>query len=302
MDVFCRQESIDAEEPIAGSAAAHTDVWVVLEYDRPWGAKAVPESDLPTAVKEYLVRCDKEVAGARVQLVRGNARVSRPGKVAFFVGVSSVQGMALVRFDLDAHEDVTKLDVPSLVQDVRAGRAIPGAEVVTRPVVLVCTNGKRDRCCAKWGLPVYTELSRVEAIDCWQTTHLGGHRFAPTLLTLPDGMCYGRLTPDDLAPLAQAIVAGQVYAPERALRGRTCLSAAAQAAEAHWRTETGERSVAALASVSEEERDNATVVTLTDRDGTSRAVAMQHRQLGPSKRPSCAKDPAPVAGWFPAAD
>ena len=226
--------------------------------------------------------------------------MSRPGTVAFFLGVSSVQGMALVRFDLESHEAVTALDVPSLVQDVRAGRDIPGAEVVARPVVLVCTNGKRDACCAKWGLPIYTALAQRDGIECWQTTHLGGHRFAPTLLTLPDGLCYGRLVPEDVEPLVGAVLAGEVYAADRTLRGRTCLSAAAQAAEAHWRGQTGETKVDALRASTEEERDDITVVTLTDGTGNTHRVAMQHRELGPLKRPSCAKEPAPVAGWFPA--
>lgn len=300
MDVFCREESIDAGEPIAGSAATHTDVWVVLEYDRPWGSKAVPESSLPEVVKEHLMRWEKEIPGARVQLVRGDARVSRPGTVAFFVGVSSVQGMALVRFDLESHEALAGLDVPSLVQDVRAGKDIPDAEVVTRPVVLVCTNGKRDACCAKWGLPIYTALAQQEGIDCWQTTHLGGHRFAPTLLTLPDGLCYGRLVPEDAEPLAAAVLAGDIYAADRTLRGRTSLSAAAQAAEVHWRGRTGTTKVDALQSVTEQERDGTTVVTLTDAAGTAHTIAMEHRELGPLKRPSCDKEPAPVAGWFPA--
>jgi len=299
VDVFCREESIDAGEPIAGSAAAHTDVWVVLEYDRPWGKKAVPESSLPETAKEHLMRWEKEIPGARVQLVRGDPRVSRPGRVAFFLGSSSMQGSKMVRFNLETHEAVTELDVPSLVQDVRAGKDIPDAEVVTEPLVLVCTNGRRDACCAKWGLPIYTALAQIEGIDCWQTTHLGGHRFAPTLLTLPDGLCYGRLVVEDAEPLVEAILAGEVYAADRTLRGRTCLSAAAQAAEAHWRGKTGEVKVAALEAATDEERDGGTVVTLTA-GGEEHRVTMQHRVLGPSKRPSCAKDPAPVAGWFPA--
>lgn len=59
--------------------------------------------------------------------------------------------------------------------------------------LLVCTHGTRDRCCATFGYPVYHRLRHAFEHDTsgtnrvWRVSHLGGHRFAPTVLDLPDG-------------------------------------------------------------------------------------------------------------------
>ena len=56
---------------------------------------------------------------------------------------------------------------------------------------LVCTNGNRDKCCAKFGQPVYEQVARDVGESAWQTTHIGGHRFAATIMLLPTGDMFG---------------------------------------------------------------------------------------------------------------
>ena len=309
MDAFCRAESLAAGEPIAGSAVANTDVWLALEYDHPWGAKAVADSGLPAAVVERLTEWPKEIPGSRVQLIRGGPVAAPQGLVTLLVGVSRLRKPVVVRLRLPSLQAVATLDVGALVSALQRGEPVAGSEPVTKPVVLVCTNGKRDQCCAKWGIPMYNALSGHEGIECWQTTHLGGHRFAPTLLCLPEGICYGRLEADDLGPLVRALRSGEVFAPGRVLRGRTCLSAAAQAAEAHWRASAATLSGVALVTVAEETQPDdqpesdaeRVVVTLTDGDGAAHVRTVERRLVGRQARPSCAKEEAPVAGWFLAA-
>lgn len=68
--------------------------------------------------------------------------------------------------------------------------------------LFVCTHGAIDACCAKFGYPVFRELSRLADADVattgaqarvWRCTHFGGHRFAPTVLEMPGGRYWGRL-------------------------------------------------------------------------------------------------------------
>ena len=65
--------------------------------------------------------------------------------------------------------------------------------------ILVCTHGSRDVCCGKFGYPVYDLLRRRHAapgrIRVWRTSHLGGHRFAPTMIEYPEGRLWGHLEP-----------------------------------------------------------------------------------------------------------
>jgi hypothetical protein len=97
-------------------------------------------------------------------------------------------------------------------------------------LILVCTHARRDACCARLGRPLVNDLLTVTDPErVWETTHLGGHRFAPTCLALPSQVVYGRVTSDRAPELATAIAAGQVV-PDL-MRGRTTYAPALQAAE-----------------------------------------------------------------------
>ncbi|TPV96401.1 MAG: hypothetical protein B7733_05360 [Myxococcales bacterium FL481] len=107
-----------------------------------------------------------------------------------------------------------------------------------RPRYLVCTHGKRDRCCARLGVPAYTELQRLAGERALQTSHLGGHRFAPAILVLPHGYLYGRVPPERCGEIFAAHERGEV-GPLEWLRGRVDLRCADQLAEIVVRRELG---------------------------------------------------------------
>jgi hypothetical protein len=59
------------------------------------------------------------------------------------------------------------------------------------PEVLVCGHGRRDPCCGRWGTLLHVELAaRGSSARVWRCSHTGGHRFAPTAITLPDGRAW----------------------------------------------------------------------------------------------------------------
>lgn len=102
---------------------------------------------------------------------------------------------------------------------------------------LVCTNGRRDPCCARWGPPVFSALYEALGAAAWQCTHVGGHRFAANLLLFPHGILYGRLRSQDALPVARAYAQGQLSLEH--YRGRSCYPPPAQAAEYYLRMATG---------------------------------------------------------------
>lgn len=65
------------------------------------------------------------------------------------------------------------------------------------PTIVICSNAKRDRCCAIETRPLLAALSDV-ADAVWEGSHLGGHRFAPTALMLPTGQALASLRPTDV--------------------------------------------------------------------------------------------------------
>jgi hypothetical protein len=94
---------------------------------------------------------------------------------------------------------------------------------------LVCTNGRRDVCCAEFGRPIARALAAHWPDETWETTHLGGHRFAGTFLALPSGITIGRADPESAVADAAEIAAGGH--PWRASRGRAGFPPEAQVAE-----------------------------------------------------------------------
>lgn len=74
--------------------------------------------------------------------------------------------------------------------------------------LLVCTHGAVDICCGTYGYPIYKLLRHMASTAdaptrVWRCTHFGGHRFAATLLDLPEGRYWGQLTAHDLAPFVR---------------------------------------------------------------------------------------------------
>jgi len=65
--------------------------------------------------------------------------------------------------------------------------------------LLICTHGRRDRCCGSLGTNLFTAIGarHVRAgVRSWRVSHTGGHRFAPTAVFLPDGTLWSWLDGD----------------------------------------------------------------------------------------------------------
>ncbi len=70
--------------------------------------------------------------------------------------------------------------------------------------VLVCTHGRRDRCCGSLGTDLALRLlADPDPLGAntriWRTSHTGGHRFAPTALVFPEGTAWAFADVDALA-------------------------------------------------------------------------------------------------------
>lgn len=237
---LCAEASVAVGEGVLGSAAAGTEVWLILEYGRTWAPKPLGPSELPDAVKQQIGRWLDQVPGSRLQLTRQPGR-SRDAAPRLFVARSCERDPWCVEIPIADYDALLALDLPAVVE----GGEAPGARRVEQPLHLVCTHGKRDNCCARWGMPVYRALAERNPDGVWQTTHLGGHRFAANVVLLPHGISYGRVRPEDAGPMLEAHARGDMFELD-ALRGRTCYAAPVQAAEYFVRRDTGFRALEGL--------------------------------------------------------
>ncbi|NJN84854.1 MAG: sucrase ferredoxin [Caldilineaceae bacterium] len=163
------------------------------------------------------------------------------GAVTFFVALAHEEHARLYRFELASCEDLLTFDLTAVI----ARAPIFDANVHDEPLFLVCTNGRRDLCCAKFGLPVYAAMAEYATAQTWRTSHIGGHRFAPTLVALPHGLIFGRVTTDEVATLVDAYRDGSIYDLDR-LRGRSCYPPIVQAADGYLRKRSGIRELNAF--------------------------------------------------------
>jgi hypothetical protein len=186
----CATLSRALSEPLSGTAS-RVRGWVLLEQPGPWGREAVTESRLDPALGRAL---DRAAAAAHLRLLL----IRRPGRGASqphacFVAHTSRGRRWLERRRLDDPAELLELDMAAVVAGERPGFG----EEVAEPVYLVCTNGRHDRCCATYGRPLALALAAGHGELIWESSHVGGDRFAGNLVCLPDGHYFGRVGPAD---------------------------------------------------------------------------------------------------------
>jgi hypothetical protein len=264
----CAELAAHGGLPLAGTAT-QAERWLLVEWGAAWGRDAVTDTELPCGVTERLA----SFAG-RVLLVRRPG--SRQGATLINVVSTEMGGEARV-LRLAGVEDVASADLDA-------------GDPVTEPIVLVCTHGRRDACCARLGVPTYDALQEVVALgSLWQSSHQGGHRFAANVLVLPWGVQLGRVEPADARRVAAALAAGRI--PLDHYRGRTLYPPAVQAAEIAVRRELRLDQVADMRF---EHSDGEAVRFSTVRGD---AVAVVEERRGPTLPASCGADPEQAGVW-----
>ncbi|WP_405365283.1 sucrase ferredoxin [Kitasatospora sp. NBC_00039] len=281
----CATLSRELSEPLAATAATAT-TWLLVEQSGPWGAKALGESHLDSAVGRAL-EAAAAGTGVRVALIR------RPGRHADCLPTArhevivahSVPGRGWVRrAEVADPAELLGLDFAALGAGEHGGL---GTEHVGGPVALVCTNGRRDRCCALLGRPLAAELAAAGHSEVWEVTHLGGHRFSPTMLVLPYGYAYGRLTTETAKDVLAATAAGHMV-PEWA-RGCSGWERPGQAADHAVRLATGETRADALTLTQQPSGDGRWLVTVRHEDGRVWEVEVAEAASEPPRPESCGK-------------
>lgn len=244
--------------------------WVALEQEGPWGARAATQSRLDPDVGTALERMCQE-AGGRLILIRRpgthpNAPEGRRQRVYLAGGLAArpwlleadlddpARLLGLARLQLAARQQSATMgsgEVEASADIDAVRQVLPELEPSPHPVLMVCTNSRRDVCCAVRGRPVALESSAQRPGQVWECSHTGGHRFAPTGVLLPYGQTFGRLSPGSAVKAIDAAALGDV--PQELLgaaydRGRSHLSAPAQAAESIVRQQIHETRLLALST------------------------------------------------------
>lgn len=278
-----------SDEPLAGTAAQATR-WVCVEYPGGWGRDALDGealgAELAQALTDLMNRAD-----ARFQFIRTPGRAATNSVQAghrVLIANSSPDHPRLTSFRIDTVADLLTTDLTHP----------PHATELTTPVILVCTHGKRDVCCALKGRPIAAELAEhakgaTTSATVFETSHTGGHRFAPALIVLPWGLTYGRVDAAVAQRVYDAALSGRVELGS--YRGRSAWDKASQAAEVFVRSHFSLTGIGDVVDV-EEAAPGVLRVMLAGGDAVDVATRQQTLDL-PPRPESCGKGNKPVTTY-----
>ncbi len=225
----CSVRSEAAGEPLLATASTIRR-WMLLEHPGPWGERSLLDARLPAGLGRALRGLERDL-GIRVLLIRRPGGATGGTRACFAIR-SGPNDPLVERTDLDRIEDVLDLDLDSLM------RGDPlGLQPHTAPVLVVCTHGRHDPCCAERGRPLARALHRTHPDETWESTHVGGDRFAANVVAFPHGWYFGRVEPEAGPALALAYSRGRLDLARA--RGRSCFPLDVQAVDLFLRTELG---------------------------------------------------------------
>jgi hypothetical protein len=268
----CSLRSLAADEPLAGTAST-IRYWLLIEHAGPWGRDGLLDARLPADLGRELRALERR-SDARVLLIRKPHRVPEydDGTVLCFavdthdawLGFAAIATIENA-LDLDPHERSSFASTP-------------------QPLFVVCTHGRRDPCCAERGRPLAERLAASFPEVTWESTHVGGDRFAGNLVAFPHGLYHGRVEPDEGPEIASGYGEGRIARLDR-YRGRSSDPRHVQAAEHALRDRLGLDRIDAVVRERSARRGDRAEVTFATANGRHR-VGLE-RTLGAPMRLTC---------------
>lgn len=301
--MYCSDSA--SQEALDGTAARKR-VWLVIEQPGPWGHDALLESSLPVGVGDILknIAAIEDVGvflARRPDLVSHERRTSRRRR--FWLAHTAVGGVRMRSGSLDDIQEVGQWDFNAILR----GELPPVGRRSADPVLFVCANGKRDTCCAMKSRPIIDALrgNPEYTSQFYESSHLGGHRFAPTGLLLPWGISLGRLTERSALSILDQAWQGKISAEH--IRGRSAFAHWAQTAELAIRKSHNVEGIEhldvvvirdqkVLPAITRSTFDETDVVQVRHRDGRGWNVLLEEYDVEP-RMVSCGKKLETETAW-----
>lgn len=216
---FCSAASRYFKEQLAGTAA-NSQVFILIEHSDPFPGK-VADAHLNKQWLQSMQQLAKSLRG-KVLLIRNKKTNYKDCKIIF------VDCRQAKYFTIQT--TIEKSATISLEADIES----PQTVWETDPFFTICTNGKKDKCCAKFGYPVFKFFESFNAdVNVWECTHVGGDRFAANVVCMPFGIYYGHVMVEDVGHIMVRSLLRKIYRYN--FRGLSRRSFFEQAIECHLR-------------------------------------------------------------------
>lgn len=205
--------------------------WLLIEREGAWPSRAL---DVFDPFEAHALSQKAAAYEARISLIRRPGRHPRTAG-AFRWAIADIR---------PGHEGI-RWNLGESLEEVLADnwRVDLGGD----PVAIVCAHSKHDVCCALRGRPVAAAIEPMWPGQVWECSHLGGDRFAATMVLLPHGLCFGRVDAGSGFEILDAYHRGEVLSAH--LRGRSAYDRHVQAADILARRTLGHLPIAGLQPV-----------------------------------------------------
>lgn len=291
----CALLSRALDEDLAGTASRVTR-WLAIERPGSWGENALLDSKLDERAARTLQSAARRHR-VRVLLIRRPGWRKPDGARRVYLARTRPTGSWIERIEAEDDHQLTDLDWDVFDADESPGLGEPGPDLH-----LVCTNGKHDPCCADQARPVVRALDESDVPEVWESSHVGGDRFAANVVCLPVGVYFGRVGADEAASVLHDMDDGVIRLDR--YRGRSCYGTLVQAAEVFVRRAVDEPRVDALSVAGVERLDDdhrrVTFQRSDPDDGGARSVSITvGREQSPPRLLACDHAPSPPWRYFP---
>lgn len=243
--ITCHDSAL--EENMAGTAEFKR-IYLVIEQPGTWGQDALLESSLPQGfaadLKEQVDFPEVGIFLARrTDLAQTERRTTNRRR--FWLAHTTPGGVRMRSGSLDNITDVLRWDWQAIIKGELPAVGRRSAD----PVLFLCTNGKKDQCCAVHTRKIVDQLRPNPELtgQIYEASHIGGHRFAPTGILLPFGVMVGRMSIEKTLELLNDSWSGNIN--PQYMRGRTAHPPFAQIAEIEVRKRENISQIEALDAV-----------------------------------------------------
>ena len=219
---LCRQSG----EPLAGTAP-FAEHFVFISWPKKYWEYEALESKggFPTGLKQWMK--EKSKISGKISIRLASQAKLENDKVELFIYPGKWY-----------YSNVLPKEIPEVLEShfQHYKTSNFSCKKIEREQIFICTHGRHDKCCAKFGQILADQMQyhvqkQNYSVEVWESSHLGGHRFAATMIDFPSGRVYGRMTPDEIPRFLESRKQGQVYGS--AYRGSIFLPELEQVAEAH---------------------------------------------------------------------
>lgn len=267
--VFCTDLCRERGEPLAGTGDAPQRALLLAWPRGKWRAPRWESTDMSPELSKAVY--DAAMAGLYVGLID---KVESEGKLPT---LHAQPENVFASFDDEAELIVA-------IRNYVDGTMFKGTQD-TRLTIVCCTDSRRDACCARYGFSTYKALiaaadpARFNIVQC---THIGGCRFAASLVVLPLRQRYGRMSAEHAPGFLAALERGEIYLPT--YKGRSDRTEPAQVAELaalNWAAERGQHldNVLLQGAIPEHVDEGSNLTLEADLPGAHLAIRLQARNF-----------------------